>query len=97
MLAECIIKLGGDPVIGEPKHQRIYWWRGDMIDCSKQMQLMLIKDVQEEYAQIALYREIIRCIDDECVIALLERIILDEEEHIRLLSGLLERHWGSKK
>ena len=97
MLAECIIKLGGDPVIGEPKRQCVHWWRGDMIDCSKQMQLMLLKDVQEEYALIDQYREIIRYIDDECVIALLERIILDEEEHIRLLRGLLERHWGSKK
>ena len=97
MLAECIVKLGGDPVFGVPKYNYLHWWRGDMVDCSKQMQIMLLRDIQEEYAAIAEYRDIIRCIDDECVIALLERIILDEEEHIRLLSGLLERYWANKK
>ncbi len=97
LLAECIVKLGGDPVLAVSTRKGVQWWRGNMADCSKQFSLMLLKDIQGEYAAIADYRSIISCIDDECVIALLERIILDEEEHIRRLSAMLEHHWGDKK
>ncbi len=97
MLAECIVKLGGDPVLAVPKGRCPQWWRGDIPDYSKYLQLMILKDIQAEYAAIAEYQRIIRCIDDECVIALLERIILDEEEHIRLLKGILEWYWADKK
>ena len=50
---------------------------------------MLLADMQAEQAAINQYRMHIRVIEDECVDAVLERIIKDEEYHIMLLETLM--------
>lgn len=54
------------------------------------MKEMLHVDIEGERAAIKQYRMHISKMDDECVNAVLARIIKDEEYHILLLQSLLE-------
>jgi len=51
---------------------------------------MILADIEAEKAAINQYRMHIKVIKDECVNAVLERIIKDEEYHIMVLQALLE-------
>ena len=51
---------------------------------------MLCADIEAERDAIAQYEAHMRKIKDECVNAVLRRIVRDEEYHIVLLQGLME-------
>lgn len=52
---------------------------------------MLLEDIKNEEEAIRQYRKTANLIDDENIIAILNRIILDEELHIKILTNLYER------
>ena len=65
-------------------------WTPEYLTLSRDTRRMLCADLEAEQDAIAQYRAHIRKINDECVNAVLRRIIRDEEYHIMLLQGLME-------
>ena len=65
-------------------------WTPEYLTLPEKAERMLLADMQAEQAAINQYRMHIRVIEDECVDAVLERIIKDEEYHIMLLQALLK-------
>ena len=51
-------------------------------------------DIQLKTGIIENYRRIVREISDSGIVRLLERILLDEEEHLRIFTALLQRFCG---
>lgn len=90
-LGELIVLLGGDPdytVKGCNGRERL--WTPEYLTLPRQVNKMLTADIEAEKAAIEQYEAHIRMIGDDCVNAVLARIILDEEYHIMLLRGLLK-------
>ena len=89
-LGELIQLLGGEVSfsVTQPGGKQMTW-TPDYLTLSKDARRMLCADVEAERGAIAQYEAHIRKIKDECVDAVLRRIIRDEEYHIILLQGLM--------
>lgn len=88
MLAEAIVQSGGDPVIAG----RHCFWSGSAVNYSQNVCEILKADLAGEKGAIANYRRTISALTNKSVIALIERIILDEEVHVRIFEKLLEEY-----
>lgn len=84
LLGETIYKLGGYPIMGA----RTYW-NGSMANYTLDPKKYLAQNISAEESAIQGYERTILSLDDECVKMLLERIILDEEIHIKIFKDLL--------
>lgn len=89
-LGELIQLLGGEVSFSarQPGGKPLLW-TPDYLALSKDAKRMLCADIEAERDAIAQYDAHIRKIRDECVNAVLRRIIRDEEYHIMLLQGLM--------
>jgi len=90
-LGELIWLLGGcvDFSTAQPGGQRKFW-TPEYLSIPGNIRKMLCADIEAERAAICQYRKHIEMIKDDCVNAVLRRIIRDEEYHIMLLEALLE-------
>lgn len=90
-LGELIFLLGGE-VDYTAKYQngRNCLWTPEHLTLPDRMCEMLNTDIEGERAAIKQYKQHISRMDDEYVIAVLRRIIKDEEYHILLLQILLD-------
>lgn len=89
-LGELIYLLGGNvcyTVKSRNGRQRL--WTPEYLTIPEKAEKMLLADIEAEKAAIEQYRAHMREISDECVNAVLRRIIVDEEYHIMLLKALL--------
>lgn len=84
LLGDTIYKLGGYPIMGA----RTYW-NGSMANYTLDPKKYLEMNVSAEESAIQCYERTILCLEDESVKMLLERIILDEELHIKIFKELL--------
>ncbi len=90
-LGELIVLLGGDiDFTAKQNHGCRKMWTPEYLDIPVYVKQMLLADIEAEKAAIKQYRAHIRVITDDCVNAVLERIIKDEEYHIMLLQYLME-------
>ncbi len=64
-------------------------WTPSCLDIPDKLENMLRADIEAETAAINQYRAHMRMIKDECINAVLDRIIMDEEYHIMILQALL--------
>ena len=64
-------------------------WTPEYLKIPEQTKGMLLADIEAEKAAITQYEAHIKMIKDDCVVAVLARIIKDEEYHIMLLRALL--------
>ena len=85
LLGDTIYKLGGYPIMGA----RTYW-NGSMVNYTLDPKKFLQQNIAAEEGAIMNYERTILNLDDECVKMLLERIILDEEIHIKIFKELLK-------
>lgn len=88
LLAEAIVASGGDPIIAG----RHCFWSGSTVDYSQSVCAILKIDLAGELGAIANYKRTITALTNKSIIALIERIILDEEEHVRILEKLIEEY-----
>ncbi len=86
ILGELIVKLGGDPKFCDM--QRRSCFDAGKVNYQSTPDKILRAAISGEKAAIAMYRELIRRIDDGCIREILRRIILDEEHHIKLFGEL---------
>lgn len=88
LLGETIYKLGGYPVMGA----RTYW-NGSFANYTLSPQKYLRENVLAEQNAIMNYERTILNLSSDSVKMLLERIILDEEVHIKIFKQLLKDHF----
>ena len=84
LLGKAIVKLGGYPVMGG----RTYW-SGSFVNYTLDPKRYLRENISAEETAILNYERTVLALRTECVKALIERIILDEELHITAFKELL--------
>lgn len=91
ILAKLIRALGGDPQYRARTNPTMgHFWSGQNVCYQTAVADLLFQDIQGEKAAIEGYRRRIACILDESVRQNLQRILLDEERHLALLTRLLQ-------
>lgn len=90
MLGQLIVLLGGTPQYLALQKNRPAYWNGRMIFADTTLPAMLTRDIRNEEFTIENYRNQIKIIEDPCITAVLERIILDEEKHIQIFQSFLK-------
>lgn len=85
MLGRTIARLGGIPAFAAANG----YWCANFVNYEQDPLRMILANIQSEYAAIYNYRWHIQLISNDSVKQLLERIILDEELHIRIFNELL--------
>ena len=89
-LGEMIFLLGGEVDFQARSHNgRPRLWTPEYLEIPENVQKMLLADRKAEEDAIGQYKRHMSMIRDECVNAVLARIIQDEEYHIMLLNSLL--------
>ena len=90
-LGEMIGLLGGNiDFVARHRNGKNRMWTPEFLTIPEQKKRMIEADIEAERAAINQYRVHINMIQDECVNAVLERIIMDEEYHITILQVLLK-------
>ena len=85
-LGEMIVLLGGDiDFTAKTCNGKWKMWTPEYLTIPMHTAKMLAADIEAEKAAIEQYEAHIRMISDECINAVLARIIQDEEYHIMLL------------
>ncbi|GAB6167668.1 manganese catalase family protein [Clostridium carnis] len=88
ILGELIIALGGEPGFWINKKCKKLYWTPKFIEYGTTLNDILKEDIKGEEDAIAQYRKTANLIQDENIVAIINRIILDEEFHIKLLNNL---------
>lgn len=93
MLGQLIKEFGGCPRIGM-RQSGCGWryWTAQYVSWETEPAAFLRENIRNERAAIACYTARIAQIDDECAKKVLERIILDEQHHISIFTGFLNRY-----
>ena len=89
MLADVILDLGIYPKFRGGDGQV---WNSNFVPYGHSTKERIELAIKAEYGAIAQYRDHIRKINDRDIDALLERIILDEELHIKIFKRLLDKY-----
>lgn len=90
-LGELIVLLGGNiDFTAKFRDGRRKMWTPEYLKIPEQVKGMLLADIEAEKAAINQYQAHIKMIKDDCVNAVLARIIKDEEYHIMLLRALMQ-------
>lgn len=90
-LGELIFLLGGNvDFIARHQNGQRRMWTPEYLTIPQHAQKMILADIEAEKGAINQYQMHIKMIKDECVNAVLTRIIMDEEYHIMLLQVLLK-------
>ncbi len=90
-LGELIFLLGGNvDFIARHQNGQRRMWTPEYLTIPEHAQKMILADIEAEKGAINQYQMHIKMIKDECVNAVLTRIIMDEEYHIMLLQVLLK-------
>lgn len=91
LLGKTIYALGGYPIMGA----RTYW-NGSFADYTTSPKKYLAENIIAEQNAIMNYERTILNLSTDEVKLLLERIILDEEIHIKIFKELLKEYFGEK-
>lgn len=94
ILADTIKELGGNPIIRGSWSTGGNFWNGSLVYYGNHLCDRLRADIESEFKAIAEYRKHISMIYDPYIQAILERIILDEQVHIRLFNEALLKFCG---
>ena len=92
MYGELALRLGADPRLWSwQNRQRVYWTPG-YNQYPREIKTLLTNAITGEKAAIRKYQSQAESIEDPHIVALLKRIILDEELHVEILTGLYETY-----
>ena len=87
ILGEMLVKLGSTPVFAGRRRQM---YTASAVNYETDLVKLLNVDIENEYAAIDYYRYINARIDDEGINRVIDRIVEDEKQHIKVLKILLE-------
>lgn len=90
-LGELIALLGGNiNFVAKYRNSGAKMWTPEYLKIPENLKNMILADIEAEKAAIAQYEAHIKMIKDDCVNAVLSRIIGDEEYHIMLLRVMMQ-------
>lgn len=92
ILGQLITLLGGKPKFKGSLSSLGQYWNGDFVYYGNNICDQLKNDLESEYKAIYNYKSHIKIIDDEYIRTILERIILDEEVHIKLFKSAIKEY-----
>ncbi|ATD54665.1 ferritin-like domain-containing protein [Clostridium chauvoei] len=92
ILGELIIVLGGNPGYWINRKNKKLNWSPNFVVYGSTLKEMLAADIAGEKDAIDQYRKTANQIQNENIVAIINRIILDEEQHIKLLNRLYEKY-----
>ena len=81
LLAKCILVSGGTPVFGD-NHR---FWNGGFVNFTTTPQILLKNNLKTKQNFIAMYEQLIPHINNPSIVATIERILIDEENHCEKL------------
>lgn len=84
MLGELILQLGGNPLLCGPRG----CYNASRVSRAANPSRIINDAIASENEAIKEYNRLINSIDDRYVVAILKRIVLDEEHHIKLFTEL---------
>lgn len=88
ILGELIISLGGEPYFTIEKKNKIFNWSTKYIKRDTSLKNILINNINSEIEIIKEYRKITSIVENENIVTILNRIILDEELHIKIFNKI---------
>lgn len=88
ILGDIIISLGGNPSFIIEKRNKYFYWNSKYINTDTTLKNILINNINNEKELINEYRKIATIIENESIIAILNRIILNEELHIKIFNKI---------
>ncbi len=89
-LAELIVLLGGSiDYVARYRDGKQKMWTPAYLKLGKDMREIILLNIEAERAAIKQYQAHIKMIRDDCINAVLQRIIRDEEYHIMVLQAML--------
>ena len=97
ILGILIDKLGLIPYYATYNNNTAIPWNSDYVNFTTDYRSMLVYNIDSEKETIKAYNKIISSTDDENIIAIFKRIILDEERHIQIFSELLKNYDEDEK
>ncbi|MEA4894546.1 MAG: ferritin family protein [Oscillospiraceae bacterium] len=93
MIGRLITQFGGNPRVAVQSGCKCAFWSAQYVSYESNPKLYLKDNITNEKAAIASYYNRINQISDRTAQELLKRIILDEENHIRLFNELIEEFY----
>ncbi len=97
IFGELARQLGADPRLWCRQGGRPTWWTPGYLNYASSLEAMLRVALREERMAVRRYREQMESIHDENIVDNLERIIRDEEEHIKIFESLCETYGEAKR
>lgn len=94
MLGELFTNLGVDPVYSKMPPFGYNYYTAASVSYSKTPVKMLVDDVSGEILAIKTYERMCKQLKNERVAAIIKRICMDEELHVKALKECLERYGG---
>lgn len=90
LLGSTLCQLGGSPQFIYEQRGRLHHWNAGMIDDLRSAKAMVQSDLLLERKTIAAYEHQSAMVSQSAVKAVLDRIILDEELHVKILKEQLQ-------
>jgi bacterioferritin len=97
ILGEVLLQAGIEPIYAEYLPFGCNFYKSDVVSYSKTAGKMLLDDISGELVAIDSYEKAILSIANEEVKAVLTRIKLDEELHVKVLKERLEKYCEKEK
>lgn len=92
IFGELALMHGAEPRLWTRRKNQMIYWTPSYIKYALSIKVILTEAIRGERATVEKYERQLTLIDDPCICAVLRRIILDEEIHIRIFSDLYERY-----
>ncbi|CDM68280.1 putative Mn-containing catalase [Clostridium bornimense] len=88
ILGKLLIELGVSPKYGSIKKNKFTYWSSKNIYYENSLKSMICADIKSEKDAIAIYNRNLSQIDDTYIKEIIERIIIDEEHHLRIFEDI---------
>ena len=89
ILGETLSKLGVDPVFTRMPPYKCDFYSSSFVTYSKTAKKMIMDNISGELLAISDYKDMLARLKNEEVAAIISRIILDEELHVKVLKEIL--------
>lgn len=84
--------LGEEPRLWTCREEEKVYWSPSCNKYPWELRGLMHNALEGELNTIEKYKDQIKCIDDPCIVANLERIILDEEVHVAIFKMIIEEY-----
>ena len=92
ILGKVIELLGEDPRFWIRRKDKRYYWDAKFVDYGTSIKEYLTYDIQAEVITIRDYNNVLNEISDPYITQIIERIILDEEVHLKIFKNLYDEY-----